>query len=256
MKNNLQKALYGFLAILFWLTVWECLALAINLPIIFPTVSEVFVSLGRLIITFSFCKTLFFSFFRITIGFSVGVILGILLALVCQNSKVAKHLFSPIMTVIRATPVASFIMVMWLIIGSDFVPSTITALMVLPVIWQNLTNAFSAIDKNLDEVCYAFEISGVKRLRILVFPTLLQFLVPGIITSAGLAWKSGIAAEIISYTSGSIGKEIFNAKNYLESAEMLAWTLVVIMLSLLFEFVISIFGKKVSKNATGAKENQ
>lgn len=256
MKSKSKRILCVVLAIFFWFAVWEILARIIKLPLILPTVTEVFSSLGHLIVTFKFWKILFLSFFRIIVGFILGVFLGSALAVFCKASKTAMYLFSPVMTVIRSTPVASFIMVLWLIIGSKLVPSTITVLMVLPIIWQNLTDGFSAIDKNLDEVCSAFEISGFKRFKLLIVPTLIKFLVPGIVTSAGLAWKAGIAAEIIAYTGNSIGKEIFDAKNYLESAEMLAWTLVVIILSLLFEFTITFLGKRVSKNVTGIKEHQ
>ncbi len=256
MKNNAKKILYGIAIIVFWVAVWECVARIINLPLILPTATEVISSLAHLIITLSFWKILLLSFLRIIIGFAIGVLIAIALAVLCKSSKPAMRLFSPVMTVIRATPVASFIMVLWLIIGSNLVPSTITSLMVIPVIWQNLINGFSAIDKNLSEVCDVFEVSGFKRFKFLIVPTLIRFLVPGIITSAGLAWKAGIAAEIIAYTANSIGREIFNSKNYLESAEMLAWTLVVVILSLIFEFVITLCGKKVSKNVAGIKENQ
>jgi NitT/TauT family transport system permease protein len=74
---------------------------------------------------------------------------------------------------------------------------------------------------------------------------LIKYLIPGIITSAGLAWKSGIAAEIIAYTSDSIGREIYNAKAFLESERMLAWTMVVIILSLIFEATLSFIGRRL-----------
>ena len=250
-----SKVLYTFLTVLFWFALWEVAALIINIPLILPTATDVFSALLNLILKPGFWRILFFSFLRIITGFLLGVILGVSLAILCKTSAVAKHLFSPVMTVVRATPVASFIMVMWLIIGSDFVPSAITVLMVVPIIWQNLTDGFSAIDKNLDEVCLIYEISGTKRFKLLILPTLIKFLIPGIVTSAGLAWKSGIAAEIIAYTKDSIGKEIFISKNFLESAEMLAWTLVVIILSLLFEFAVSALGKKVSDNVISSKKH-
>ena len=250
-----RKLLYTFIAISFWFLIWEVTAVIINIPVIFPTVTEVFSALGKLVLESGFWKILLFSFVRILTGFTIGVIIGAALAILCNVFSAARNLFAPLMTVVRATPVASFIMVMWLIIGSDFVPSAITILMVVPIVWQNLTDGFSAIDKNLDEVCQVYEISGFKKFKLLFLPTLLRFLIPGIVTSASLAWKSGIAAEIIAYTKDSIGKNIFIAKNYLESAEMLAWTLVVIILSLLFEFAVSSLGKKVSNNVAGSKKH-
>ena len=143
------------------------------------------------------------------------------------------------MTVIKSTPVASFIMILWVMIGSASLPSVIGLLMVMPIVWQNLMNAFDAIDGKLYEVAEIFGLSKKARFRFLIFPTLMQYFIPAVLTSIGLAWKSGIAAEILTYTKNSIGRNILDAKNYFEGADLLAWTATVIAISLLFEFIIS-----------------
>ena len=253
MKNKIAKHVLGsLLAIAFWLLVWEAVARSIDVSFIFPSVREVFSEFFALFVSKNFYATVFASFLRILCGFSIGILLGTVLAPLTKYFMPARVLISPVMTVLRATPVASFIMVLWLIIGSDAVPVTITAFMVTPIVWQNLSDGFSAIDPALDEVCAIYRIKGLKRLRILVIPTLIKYLIPGIITSAGLAWKSGIAAEIIAYTSNSIGKEIYLAKAYLESGKMLAWTMIVIIFSLIFEALLSLLGRRVANGKSKA----
>jgi NitT/TauT family transport system permease protein len=129
-------------------------------------------------------------------------------------------------------------MILWICIGGAKVASAIAIFMVAPIIWQNLLDGFGAIDKGLIEVADVFEISGFKRFRLLVFPALVRYFVPAALTSVGLAWKSGIAAEIITVAKNSIGFEIKNHKDYFESDYMLAWTLVVVIISVLFESII------------------
>ena len=116
--------------------------------------------------------------------------------------------------------------------------------MVAPIVWQNLEEGFLSIDKELDEVCKIYSVSPKKRLKILIFPTLIKYLIPSVLTSAGLSWKAGIAAEIISYTSNSIGKEIYLAKAYFESGKMFAWTIIVVFLSILIEYLIKSLKKR------------
>ena len=247
MQSKLAKKLLGIsVAAVFWLLIWEIVARIVDVSFIFPPLSDIFSALGKLISTKRFYLTVAASFSRILCGLTIGAVVGIVLAPLTNYSAVARMLLSPLMTVVRATPIASFILVLWLLIGSDNVPVTVTALMVTPIVWQNLSDGFSAIDPQLDEVCKIYRIKGLRRFRILVVPTLIKYLIPGIITSAGLAWKSGIAAEIIAYTTNSIGKEIFNAKNFLESGEMLAWTMIVIVFSLIFETLLGLLGRRVS----------
>jgi NitT/TauT family transport system permease protein len=142
------------------------------------------------------------------------------------------------MTVIKSTPVASIVMVLWIIIGSTNLPAVIGVLMVMPIIWQNLKDGYDSIDKELYELSVAYEFSRRKRYRLLVFPALMQYFIPAILTSIGLAWKSGIAAEIIAYTKNSIGKNIYDAKGELDTPSVFAWTLAVVLISIAFEFAI------------------
>ena len=115
----------------------------------------------------------------------------------------------------------------------------------MPIIWQNLLDGYSAIDKNLIELADVYEFSYSKRLKLLVFPTLKKYLIPALITASGLAWKAGIAAEIIAYTKNSIGQGINDAKYNMETATVFAWTLVVIVLSIALEKTTKYFLRRV-----------
>ena len=47
--------------------------------------------------------------------------------------------------------------------------------------------------------------------------------------------RDRIAAEIIGIPKGSIGENLYNAKIYLETPDLFAWTFVIIAVSVLFE---------------------
>ena len=247
MKSNHKRILYTLLSVLIWIALWEILARIINLGFVFPTFFDTILAFGKLLISASFWKTIFTSLLRILLGFVIGSVLGILIAPLTHRFEFARALISPAMTVIKSTPVASFILVLWCLIGKSSVPTAIGVLMVMPIVWQNLSHGFDSIDSKLSEVCTVFEVSPKKRFKILVVPTLVKFLVPALITSSALAWKSGIAAEIIVYAKNSIGKEIIDAKNFFESETMFAWTIAVILLSITIEFAIKKLMEVVKK---------
>lgn len=255
MNINAQRIAKKTVAFIFWISVWQITAIIVDKGFIIPTVEDTAVALWTLIKTSLFWKSVLFSLLRILAGLALGVALGIALALIANKVKYSDSLIAPAMSVIKSTPVASFILILWFMLGSDSVPIAISVLMVMPVIWQNLTDGFEAIDKDLDEVCSVFRLSYAKRLKILVLPTLMRFFLPGLITSCGLAWKAGVAAEIITYTKNSLGKEILDAKNYFESERMFALTIVVIVLSMLIEAAIKFSVGALKRNESANQKS-
>ena len=247
MKNKIKRIVYALIAVVIWISVWEIIARTINLSFVIPTFPDTIRTFFDLLLTADFWQTICTSLLRILLGFVIGAALGIAIAPLTHRSELVYAIISPIMTVIKSTPVASFILVLWCLIGKHSVPTAIGILMVMPIVWQNLSDGFKSIDTRLGEVCTIYEVSPLKKFKILIAPTLMKFLIPALITSSALAWKSGIAAEIIVYAKDSIGKEIIDAKNFFESEKMFAWTMAVVLLSICIEFVIKKLTKAVKK---------
>ena len=239
--------LLGVLALIFWLTLWEILARTLDLSFIFPTVLETAEALLGLFSTLAFYRNVFFSLLRVLLGFVIGLGFGCLFAILSHSHAIGRAIISPMMSVIKATPVASFIMVLWCFIGSSPVPVVIGALMVAPLIYHNLYDALQIKDRELNEVCLVYEIKGFRKFKFLYLPKLLAFLIPSTVSGIGLCWKASIAAEIIAYTKNSIGKEIYLSKAYFEGADLFAYTITVIILSLIFEKLMHKTGEWVKK---------
>lgn len=201
------------------------------LPNIKSTARELFLLLSDV----SSYKFMLFTLIRVCSGLLIGIISGVGLGILAHTSSIVHSLMSPLITVIRSTPVASFIVVLWVIFTGDVLSVFIAFLMVMPIIWQSTVDGFNSIDKNLEEVSLIFRFGFLKHLRLIIFPALLKFLLPSIITSVGLAWKAEIAAEIIAYTKNSIGQQINDAKYFMETSRVFAWTVIVILFSIILE---------------------
>ena len=141
---------------------------------------------------------------------------------------------------VRATPVASFILLVLLWTGKNFVPVVISALMVIPVVWGNLARGIRETDPQLLEMARAYRVSRWKTLRLVYLPSLRPYFGTAITTAMGLAWKSGVAAEVLCLPFRSVGTEIFNTKLNLEIPDLFAWTAVVVCLSLLLEKLLGL----------------
>jgi len=249
MPKILKKIGFVLLSLLFWIAVWIAASLIAGSPLILPSPVEVAVRVFELCATAHFWATLGLTLVRILSGMAAGILLGIILALPSSFSDAVKAVVSPAVTVIRATPVASFIILAMLWLGNRALPSVISAMMILPVVYTDVCTGMSEVRKDYLEVARVFGIRGFGRLKAVYLPCLRPYLVSAMKNAAGLAWKAGVAAEVLSYTPLSVGREIMSSKSYLLTTDLFAWTLTVVILSLIIEKLISFAASKSRKEA-------
>ena len=160
-----------------------------------------------------------------------------------------RELLAPAMAAVKATPVASFIILVLIWVPSRNLSVVISFLMVLPVIYTNVLNGIQDTDGQLLEMAGVFRVSRWKRIRYIYLSSVLPFFRAGCSLGLGLCWKAGVAAEVIGIPQGSIGEKLYEAKVYLETPHLFAWTVVIIILSILFEkvflFLTDLFVRKV-----------
>lgn len=249
MKNStlFHKVLKGIGVLLFWVLVWYIVATFIGKEIFLPFPHTVLKRFSVLCQTAEFWATAVVSLWRIIRGFVYGVIIGFLIALLTHYIPFANAIISPFLRTVRAVPVVSFILLAFLWLNNDAIPIFIALLMVVPIIWENISAGLGALDKGILEMAKVYKIPQRKTFIKIIFPQLKPYFYSGALTSLGLAWKSGIAAEVISYPSIAIGKAMNNAKTTLDTAEVFVWTIMVVALSLIFELFIKLLFKKAVK---------
>ena len=243
----------SFLIAVFWLGVWAIAALNFGKPLLFPTPLSVLKTLVELLGTKEFYIATGTSLGNILLGTFFAIIAACALVVVTSGIRFIRELIHPVMAVVKATPVASFIILILLFLGPVKVPAFITFLIVLPIVWTNLDQGIENIDPQLREIAKMYRFSLTKRLRVLILPSLKPYFLSACKTAIGLAWKAGVAAEIIAMPPQTIGTMIGEAKLYIMSAEMFAWTLTVVLLSLVIEFGVSYLFSKLD-NANRTKE--
>ena len=229
----------------FWLGVWQLCALLVDRSmggrgneLLLPYPATVLAALTHLAGTGEFWESVLLSLLRVLAGLVVGAGLGGLAAALTCAGAWADRLLSPAIRVVRAAPVASFILLVLLWTGRDQVPVVIVALMVLPVVWDSLSQGIRATDAQWLELARAYRFSRWKTVRLIYLPGLRPHLSAALTTATGLAWKSGVAAEVLCLPSTALGTEIYQTKYYLEIPELFAWTGVAVALSLLLEHLL------------------
>ena len=230
-----SRPLRGILIALVWLAVWQALSMAVGSALVLPSPYETLRALMRLSGSAAFWQASGGSLFRIVAGYVAAVVAGAVLAALTSRLPFARDLLRPLRSVVKATPVASFILLVELWLKGNALPSFIAFLMVLPMVWANVEEAILAVDQKLLEMARLFRFGAWKTLRLVYLPSVMPALLAACGTGIGFAWKAGVAAEVIARTAGSIGNGLIESRNYLETADMFAWTAAVILLSVLLE---------------------
>lgn len=230
----------------FWLGVWVLAARAVGSELLLPGPAAVWGALVRLLPTASFWKAVGASLLRVLAGLAWGTVAGALLGTVTAASPWADALLSPGVRAVRATPVASFILLILLWVSRTAAPGVVSGLMVLPVMWEAVRRGADSADPLLLELARAYRFGRLKTLRLVCLPAALPHFAGGLHTALGLAWKSAVAAEVLCRPPLAVGSGIYNAKLTLETPELFAWTAVVAALSFVLEKGLSLFldGKK------------
>ncbi len=234
-KNIMLKAIKFIGVLLFWIVIWCLVSFSVNSEFLFPSPLSVIKALSSLALTLGFWTSTLHSLIRVAAGILLSLIIGTLLAVATEKSKITNAVLSPVLSVIKATPVASFIILALLWLNRNTLPIFITALIVIPIVWSNVAQGIKAVDKNLIEVAYIYEFSTKNKLFKLYIPSAAPYFMAACRSSLGMAWKAGISAEVLSTPKNAIGTELYFSKTYLETPTLFAWTAVIIVLSIIFE---------------------
>ena len=237
---------YKILAAAVWILIWQLASMWLKQEILLASPVSVIKRLGQLIITADFWKSIGFSFGRIILGFTLALLFGTLLAALSYVFFAVEILMEPLITVIKATPVASFIILCLIWIPSRNLSVFISFLMVFPVIYTNLLAGMRQTDKQLLEMADSFGAGLVKKVEFVYLSQVMPYAVTACKLGLGLCWKAGIAAEVIGIPTGSIGEKLYKSKVYLETPDLFAWTMVIIFVSLIFEKIFLLFLKKIT----------
>ena len=233
-----RKILQTALIALIYLAIWEAVSLLVGKELLLPSPLS---TLSRLAVLLTQGETWFYAgltLLRIMTGYAFGVLLGVLLAVLTARSAFAEALLSPLRAIVKASPVTSFILLALLWLSSDMVPLVISVLMVVPMVWTATAEAILQTDPRLVEMGRLFGLTRWQIVKKVYVPSVLPQFLAACTTSLGFAWKSGVAAEIIALPKQSIGYMLYQSKLRIETPDLFAWTLLIVALSMLLEWLL------------------
>lgn len=224
--------------ILGWLLVWQVISMLVGNDLLLVGPLETFRALIVHGLETDFWLACCGSVLRIGAGFVAGMLLGVLLAMLSARTKWLEEVLEPVMILLKTVPVASFVVLFLIWWRSAYLAVAISFCVTFPQLYMNTLAGVKSTDKKLLEMAQVFCICGRDRFFYILRPALKPFWDSAICMAAGMSWKAGVAAEVIGLPNHAIGERLYMSKIHLDTAGVLAWTVVVIILSVVFERMI------------------
>ena len=221
-----------------WLVLWYGLDRLICNEILFAGPAATMRSLIRLLGTSEFYISVVSTLLRIAAGFAAGAAVGIAAAVLGYRVRAVGAFLAPFVMVLKSTPVVSFVILLLIWAGNKNLSLLICLLVVAPILYLNTMSGLRAVDIKLLEMARILHMPYRSRIRYIYIPQLRPSLASALSLSLGMSWKSGVAAEVIGQPLHTIGNALYRSKIFFETADVFAWTLVIIAMSWAFERMV------------------
>lgn len=219
----------------FWLSVWQGLSLAVNNVVMLCGPADALCALARLVVTASFWGAVAATLGSVVLGFFLALAAGVLGGFLSWKFNLFCQLVDPLVHFVKSVPVACFIVLFLVLLGSRCTVVVCAALVCAPPLYAATKEGLVRCAREKQELFEVFGIKGLRALFALWLPAVLPFLYAACTTAVGMAWKSGVAAELIGIPLETVGAAVYQAKITLATDELFAWTFTVIACSFLCE---------------------
>lgn len=221
-------------ALAVWIVLWQAAAMTLGHGGLFlATPVQTLAALARIAPTAGFWQRIAFSALRILAGFLLAVAGGLALGAAGARWRRVRIFVEPVMQLIRAMPVASFVILALLWVRGENLSVVVSFTHVLPVVYAGVLAGIADTDPQLLEMARVYRLPLGARLRYIWLPGVFPSFSESCIAAMGMCWKSGVSAEVIGLPDHSVGDALYRAKITLSTPEVFAWTLVIVLLSAL-----------------------
>jgi len=245
MKSFIRNNGFYFIGIAILIILWETLSLIYANSLAFPKLSTILVSLKNLLISKSFYKALLFTFLRLVLALVISLLLSTILSYVSRNSVIFKQIITPLLSLLKSTPLASIIIIILLMFGHEKASCIISIIIMLPIQYEGFYSSYNAIPDEIKDDIKMISKNNYIIFKEIYFPLALPIIATTLLQSFSLGIRSLVMAEVITTPKYSIGRELKTMQNNLDISGIFAWTIVLFLISFIIEIFLNKMKSKV-----------
>ena len=233
-----KKRILTVASIVLMLVIWKVLALAFNTPSIIPHPETTFLSVFRIFAEPGFLAVVGSTVLRGVTGFIISGILGILTGILAGISPGFNTFITPMLVSVRSIPVVSLILLALIWFNAGAVPVFVAFPTMFPFICTNVSDGIRSVDPGLVEMARFYRVDKGRILTGVYIPAIMPFIISGSSSAMGIGWRAIIIGEVLSQPLYGIGTRLQTAQSFLNIETVIAWTLIAVAISFIFEKLI------------------
>lgn len=246
-----MKHIRRLIVVLIWILIWQIASMMTGLELLLASPVAVLKTIMNMLASKQFYVILMHTMLNIGSGLIAGIIIGAVLGICSAKYKLIDEFLEIPLQLMKALPVAAFVILLLMWFGSKNVSRIISAMVVIPMVTTGVTDGIKNTDIRLIKMAKVYDMSTFNRFRYVYMTGVYPYLSSQLKVALGMCFKAGISAEIIGLVSNTIGTSMYYAKMYLLSSELFAWSIVVIVMSLLTEKIILIIFDTIYRGLQG-----
>lgn len=229
----------------FMLLLWKGMALYFNSDFILPHPERTLVKTLALFSEGQFLLVVGATVLRGVLGFVISLVFGVVFGIFAGISRDFNAFIKPILVVLRSTPVIAIILLALIWLNANSVPIFIAILTMFPFICTNTIDGIRSVDKQLVEMAWVYKINKIRIAKEVYLPAIMPFVISGASSAMGIGWRAIIIGEVLSQPRYGIGAVMQSAQTFLNVDAVIAWTIIAVLLSYVFERIIRLTEKRI-----------
>ncbi len=239
-KTKYEKIGRQAVVCLFWLVIWQIGAMLVNNPLLLPSPWQTAEALLGLAGETKFYLNISWTMLRCLSAMALSFVIGAAAAFGAYKSAWLRRVLTLPVGFFKAVPVMAIIIYVILLAKADIVAIIVCFLMCFPVVYTNILEGLDSMPAELLELAKVYWFTEWQTMKYMYIPSIEPQIKASVRLIAGLSWKAVVAAEVLSIPKFSLGYEMLSAKYYLETPQLFAYILVIVVLSLTVEKIINI----------------
>ena len=224
-----------------YILIWQLVSATVGNKILMAGPTETLKAIIRIVQAEDFLLIITNSLFNILTGFIPALLISVIIAFMAFKTEYVKMLLGPVIHIFKSVPVASFIILILIWMGSDGIARVVAFIISVPVIYSGTLHSLISTDKKLLEMTYVFRMNTINKYRYIYMPQIKQRLKSDAALGLGMCFKAGVAAEVIGVAKNTLGEQIYLSKIYLSTDELFGWTIIIMILAYVMEMAVRLF---------------
>jgi len=243
-KYSWKSKLYTGLSCVFFILLWQLIAVIINNDIYIPRIQQVIEAIKIIFNEQNFLKVILSSFYRTMFSYLLALIFSMILGVLGKVYPFFQYLMQPINSFGKTIPTMVLVVLSLVWFDKDKTPFVVGFAITFPILYEGIRNGLMQIDKKITDMTKIYEVSLKDKIKKIYFPVMKFYFMSIFVSTFSLTFKTVIAGEVHGQPKFGIGSQIQLEKVNFNVSGIFAWIVIIVIISLVLEMINKLFKEK------------